>query len=231
MKHGLIALVCAAALAAPSAFAATSPSWLAVWAAPPAPTAPTAPAARGFENQTIRQVLRVSADGRRVRIRLTNEYGADPLAIGAATIAHATEAGASTSTPIALTFGGQPSVVIPARGPIYSDPVDLPVTARAFKPPIFPRPAILPRQTSPPPRRRSAGFSCRKSRSRDHRRPRPSSRSATPSPTATARPRTLTAAGPTSWPTGSAARSPSRLRRSAAIACCRSAILGSAMRR
>jgi lysophospholipase L1-like esterase len=129
MKHGLIALVCAAALAAPSAFAATSPSWLAVWAAPPAPTAPTAPAARGFENQTIRQVLRVSADGRRVRIRLTNEYGADPLAIGAATIAHATEAGASTSTPIALTFGGQPSVVIPARGPIYSDPVDLPVKA------------------------------------------------------------------------------------------------------
>ena len=38
-------------------------------------------------NQTIRQVLHLSAGGHRLRVRLTNEYGSKPLTIGAATIA------------------------------------------------------------------------------------------------------------------------------------------------
>jgi lysophospholipase L1-like esterase len=127
MKLRLLALACAAVLAAPSAFAAApSPAWIAVWAAPPTPPSPTT---KGYENQTIRQVVRVTAAGKQVRIRLTNEYGKTPLVVGAATIAHAEPKGASTSTPIALTFNGKTSVTIPAGAPIYSDPIALPVKA------------------------------------------------------------------------------------------------------
>lgn len=131
MKRHLLALACtvaAASLAAPTAFAAPA-GWIAAWAAPPTPPAP---ATKSFENQTIRQVMRVTAGGKRVRIRLTNEYGAKPLVIGAATIAHATVAGASTSMPLALTFNGKTTVTIPPNAPVYSDPIDLPVKALDF---------------------------------------------------------------------------------------------------
>jgi lysophospholipase L1-like esterase len=127
MKSRLLALALAASLAAFPAFAAApSPAWIAVWAAPPTPPAP---AAKSYENQTIRQVVRVTAAGKRVRIRLTNEYGKTPLVIGAATLAHATPAGVSTSTPLSMTFNGKSSVTIPAGAPIYSDPITLPVKA------------------------------------------------------------------------------------------------------
>jgi hypothetical protein len=49
------------------------------------------PATPEFENVTIRQVVRVSVGGQRVRIRFTNEYGTKPLEIGAARLALADE--------------------------------------------------------------------------------------------------------------------------------------------
>jgi lysophospholipase L1-like esterase len=125
MKRRLLALACIASLAAPAAFAAPT-NWIAVWAASPTPPAANS---KSFENQTIREVVRLTAAGKRVRIRLTNEYGKTPLVVGAATVAHATLAGASTSTPISLTFNGRTSVTIPAGAPVYSDPVELPVKA------------------------------------------------------------------------------------------------------
>ena len=125
MKRRLLALACAASLVAPPAFAAPA-NWIAVWGASPTPPAANS---GSFENQTIRQVLRISAGGKRVRIRLTNEYGKTPLAIGAVTLAHAMPAGSSAGVPIAVTFNGKPTAVIPAGAPLYSDPVDLPVRA------------------------------------------------------------------------------------------------------
>ena len=125
MKRRLLALACIASLAAPAAHAAPI-NWIAAWAASPTPPGPMT---KAYENQTIRQVMRVSAGGKRVRIRISNEYGKTPLVIGAASVAHATPAGGSTSAPIALTFNGRSSVTIPASAPIYSDPVDLPVKA------------------------------------------------------------------------------------------------------
>jgi lysophospholipase L1-like esterase len=127
MHRRLLALALATGLSIPATLmAAPATSWIAVWAAPPTPPGPQT---KSYENQTIRQVVRVTAAGRKVRIRLTNEYGKAPLVIGAATLAHATPAGASTSTPVALTFNGKSSITIPAGAPIYSDPVDLPVKA------------------------------------------------------------------------------------------------------
>ena len=107
--------------------------WLGVWGA--APQAPSAgmgfiPPTPSFNNQTLRQVVRISAGGRRVRVRFTNEYGARPLRIGAARIAIADAAGNfDPAAARVLTFNGQSGVVIPVGAPFLSDPVDLPVKA------------------------------------------------------------------------------------------------------
>jgi lysophospholipase L1-like esterase len=126
----LIVLSAAAVLSACStvdpAPAATSANWIGVWGASPAPPPSTA---KTFENETVRQVVRLSAGGRQVRIRFTNEYGLVPLVIGAATIAHAGADGAVNGAPVAITFSGASSVTIPRGAPFLSDPVDLPVNA------------------------------------------------------------------------------------------------------
>jgi lysophospholipase L1-like esterase len=109
--------------------------WIDTWSASPQPVwepdffAPVA-IPRSLRNQTIRQVARVSLGGRRVRVELSNEYGEQPLVIGAARVALAGEKGAlAPGSDRALTFGGRPSVTVPPGAPILSDPVDLAVPA------------------------------------------------------------------------------------------------------
>jgi len=101
-------------------------AWVGVWAGSPAPPAPNSPS---VDDQTIRQVVRLSAGGRSVRVRLTNEYGEVPLEVGAASIGLAGPDGKPVGAPIALTFGGRPMAIIPRGAPILSDPVALPVKA------------------------------------------------------------------------------------------------------
>jgi len=105
--------------------------WVQTWGAAPLPPTPAAgpfPATPSFENVTIRQIVRVSSGGQRLRIRFTNEYGSKPLAIGAARVAIADEKGAiQPRSERGLTFAGKPSVSIPAGAPFLSDPIALPV--------------------------------------------------------------------------------------------------------
>ncbi len=107
--------------------------WITSWAAAPMASVPPpliGPLPFALNNQTIRQVLHLSAGGRRLRIRLSNEFGSKPLTIGAATIARANADGSVDRSSVRkLTFAGQPSAVIPASAPLLSDPVDLPVKA------------------------------------------------------------------------------------------------------
>jgi lysophospholipase L1-like esterase len=123
-----LGLACALALMATHAQAA---DWVATWgAAPVTPTPAGGPPGRttpSFDNQTIRQVVRISTGGQRVRIRLSNAYGAQPLTIGAARIAVAEGQGAKAGTDLALTFNGKKDVLIAAGAPMLSDPVDLKV--------------------------------------------------------------------------------------------------------
>jgi lysophospholipase L1-like esterase len=108
-----------------------SAEWVQTWGAAPIPPQPALgpfPATPSFENVTIRELVRVSSGGQRVRIRFTNEYGTRPLAIGAARMAIADEKGTiEPGSERALTFNGQPSVSIPAGAPFLSDPVVLAV--------------------------------------------------------------------------------------------------------
>lgn len=114
------------ALSLPLLAGAAAPDrWQAVWLAPPIGWEPQSKGAYPdpIRDQTVRQSIRVGAAGSRLRIRLSNELNAEPLRIGAASVA------IQGGTPVKLVFGGAGSIVMPRGAPIYSDPIDLPVAA------------------------------------------------------------------------------------------------------
>jgi lysophospholipase L1-like esterase len=110
---------------------AQEPAWTGSWGASPLPPTPAGgpfPGTPSFENQTIRQVVRLSAGGDQIRLRLTNEYGAAPLEVGAARVALADADGAIVpGSERVVTFSGAASAVISAGAPLLSDPIDLAV--------------------------------------------------------------------------------------------------------
>ena len=74
--------------------------------------------------QTIRQVATITLGGERVRIRLSNEYGDQPLTVGTASIALAdTGATIVDGSSRSVTFGGRSSVVVGPGAIVVSDPV------------------------------------------------------------------------------------------------------------
>src|SRR5450755_1938858 len=81
-------------------------------------------------NQTLRQIVHVTVGGDRVRVVLTNAFGAAPLAVGAAHIAlRDKDAAIVPASDRVLTFSGRPSFDIPAGAVAVSDPVSLKVPA------------------------------------------------------------------------------------------------------
>ena len=105
--------------------------WVQTWGAAPLPPTPAQgffPATPSFENQTIRQTVRISVGGQHVRIRFTNEYGTKPLTIGAARVALADEKGnIQPGTDRPILFAGQASATVRVAAPLLSDVIDLPV--------------------------------------------------------------------------------------------------------
>jgi len=108
-------------------------AWIATWAASPQPSAPNPKQPLlNIEDQTVRERVRVSVGGARIRIRLSNEYGSEPLLIGSATVATpADPASVKAGSIQTITFDGRNSVTIPAGAPVLSDPVAFPVTRGA----------------------------------------------------------------------------------------------------
>lgn len=124
-RSWLAAAVLLAGLAGPAGSASAQDSWIGSWGASPAfPVGPE------LNNATIRQLVRISAGGSKVRVRFTNETGTQPVVIGAATIARPGNAPGSidpaSSKP--LTFGGATSITVPPGAPAISDPIDLAVS-------------------------------------------------------------------------------------------------------
>jgi lysophospholipase L1-like esterase len=83
-----------------------------------------------LNHETVRQVARVSLGGTQLRIELSNEFGSQPLRIGAARVARhldgsALEAGSERR----LRFGGRAEVVIAPGARVVSDAVELAVPA------------------------------------------------------------------------------------------------------
>jgi len=111
-------------------------SWLATWGASPVVGAPSpfpgivCQADTGVTNQTVRNVIFTSVGGDRVRVRLTNSFGTQPLTVGGASIAVAQSgAEARAGTLRALTFGGARGITIPSGAEALSDPVAMAVPA------------------------------------------------------------------------------------------------------
>jgi len=109
------------------------PHWIGTWAAAPVAMRVN-PGQIAPGDSTYRDIVHISEGGDSVRVELTNEFGTQPLSIGAAHIARSVAPGKDVIEPgsdHALTFSGQPSVTIPAGAFVYSDPVPLAVPAMA----------------------------------------------------------------------------------------------------
>ena len=125
-----LALVLGSGLLATPA-AASQGLWLGTWSA--AMQRPTAGFAanwseKGFDDHTVRQVVRTSVGGAVTRVRLSNHFGTKPLRIAGATIARTAEGAAVRPGSVRpLTFRLSRSVEIPSGGQLVSDPVPLPV--------------------------------------------------------------------------------------------------------
>lgn len=124
----LLALIIATPLRA-----AAPDGWTAAWAsAQMSPVGDQVIPAEWLEDASIRLVVRVGLAAPRVRLRLSNVHGTVPLAIGGATVAHSGNNAASAivaDTVTEVRFGGHSATVIPAGAEVWSDPVDLPVSA------------------------------------------------------------------------------------------------------
>lgn len=90
-------------------------------------------------DQTLRQSLRISLGGHKLRLIFSNRYGAQPLVIGESHISVPDLCGA-----LVVTFNGQAGATIPAGGTLCSDeiPLDIPslsvITLRTYLPEPMP---------------------------------------------------------------------------------------------
>ncbi|WP_458633787.1 SGNH/GDSL hydrolase family protein [Streptomyces sp. JNUCC 63] len=111
--------------------------WVSTWTAMPQltepgnlPPAPFTGDGAVLVDTTLRQTLRVSTGGHRVRLRFSNAFGDTPLPLTAVTVAlplHG-EAGAGAVEPGTtrrVTFSGRASTTVPAGAQAVSDPLDL----------------------------------------------------------------------------------------------------------
>ncbi len=85
-----------------------------------------------LNNQTLRQIVRVSIGGDRVRVVLSNVFGVKPLSVGAARVAlRDFESTILPNSSRPLTFSGRTAMTIPAGAILVSDPVTLTVPSMA----------------------------------------------------------------------------------------------------
>ena len=107
-----------------AAGAAPSDHWVGTWATGPQLTeVSNLPPPPGLANNTLRQVLRVSIGGTRLRMRFSNQYGSGPVTLNGVHLARSTGTSTiDTSSGTTLAFAGSGSVTIPAGNIAWSDP-------------------------------------------------------------------------------------------------------------
>lgn len=134
--------------------------WIGAWGFPATPPFPAraagARAARGnvvtgpvphFDDSTVRQIVRITAPASCVRIRLSNEFGDQPMRLGAVHIALAADDGGIVpGSDHVLTFSGTAAFTIPAGAPAVSDPIEwqLPALSRLALTVYFPGRTVPP---------------------------------------------------------------------------------------
>lgn len=115
----------ASVMTSPALGSSMKPSWVAAWGLPVNNADTTS-----FQNQTVRVVARASFGGARVRIRLSNVNGTQPVTLQDAHIGIAgSGASIQSGTNVPLTFDGSSTVTISVGGSVLSDPARLHVVA------------------------------------------------------------------------------------------------------
>jgi lysophospholipase L1-like esterase len=128
MKRLSLLLLASCALAGP----AVAQEWTTAWFAPAIGYEPTIRDALGrpYDNETVRQDVRIGTGGAVIRLRLSNELGDAPLAIGGVSVLRLDTADRPVAGSLRkLSFAGQAAVIIPGRAPMLSDPLAFPVQA------------------------------------------------------------------------------------------------------
>ena len=115
-----VGLFASAAMATPP-----TPTWLPAWYASPEP-AGGEPVA--LHDMTLRQIVRVTADGHAVRLRLSNAYGLEPLRLDDVHVAIRDEGSRiDPASDRKVTFNGGTDVTIAPGAYALSDPIALDV--------------------------------------------------------------------------------------------------------
>jgi lysophospholipase L1-like esterase len=142
-KRALVGLAIALSIgAAPLSAAQAAPAkaekaerWVASWATSQMiPATKDALPAADVTDGTLRQSLRLSTGGGKIRVRLSNAFGTEPLKLSGAHVALAAAPGSARIEPASdrgLTFSGRPEVTIPAGAEYLSDPIDFPAAPLA----------------------------------------------------------------------------------------------------
>lgn len=122
-RRGPVAIALLLALAGGPALA--QEAWRPAWTAAAAPARFDVDAAKapiGYQDQTIRQELRMGMAAKAVRLRISNEVGQEPLALDGMTAA------GPDGRLVPVTFGGARDIVVPVGVALVSDP--LPIKAQ-----------------------------------------------------------------------------------------------------
>ena len=108
--------------------------WVGTWATAPQLVEPAnKPPKPGLSNNTLRQIVCVSIGGERLRVRFSNKFGTGPVAMDTVTMAVSAGGSAIDSNTVhALSFGGNPNVVIPPDTSVTSDPFSFALMPRAL---------------------------------------------------------------------------------------------------
>ena len=127
-QPGLLAALALALAFGGDALADERGPWLGSWYAAPRPAWDSSfvlpmnvPAQ--LAHQTVRETVRISAGGHRIRLVFSNRYGREALTLGSVKVAPAGDA----SRAQALSFSGKPTAMIPPGAAVTSDPVALEV--------------------------------------------------------------------------------------------------------
>ena len=126
-----IAAAIVAALAGSQATSSSLPrhrdaTWVAAWGAAPDSAEPS------IAGSTVRQIVRTSIAGSRVRLRFSNLFGSGPMTLGPVRVALAAGEGAiQPASDRGVTFGGARTVTVARGQDTLSDPVELALPALA----------------------------------------------------------------------------------------------------
>jgi lysophospholipase L1-like esterase len=107
--------------------------WVGAWAsAQQVPEERNALPADALNDATLRQIVRLTVGGERLRVRISNAFGTTPLQVTATRIAKPLSPGGAaidTATDRAVTFSGKTWVTVPPGAEYLSDPVVWPAAA------------------------------------------------------------------------------------------------------